>query len=62
MTDAVTPAYVQQALLLWAGIEIDDEEAAAVARVVAANTTALRLLDQFDVADVRPAVLFDPSR
>lgn len=58
----VTGAYVQESLRLMAGIDVDVDEAAAVARLVEANRRALDLLDRFDVAEVRPAVLFDPSR
>lgn len=58
----VTADWVRQSLRLIAGIDVDDEEAAAVARLVAANQDALQRLDRFDVTDVRPAVLFDPLR
>ena len=59
---SVTGAFVQESLRLLAGIDVDADEAAAVARLVEANRRALELLDRFDVGEVRPAVLFDPTR
>lgn len=60
--EPVTGAHVQEMLRLLAGIEVDADEAAAVARMVEANRHALEMLDRFDVGEVRPAVLFDPTR
>ena len=59
---SVTGAFVQESLRRLAGIAVDADEAAAVARLVEANRRALELLDRFDVGEVRPAVLFDPTR
>ena len=58
----MTGDHVRESLRLLAGIDVDADEAAAVARLVEANRQALENLDRFDVAEVRPAVLFDPSR
>lgn len=63
MPDAApTVAYVQQTLTLLAGIAVDDAEAAALIGLIQANSRALAQLDRYDVAEVRPAVLFDPTR
>jgi hypothetical protein len=58
---ALTPASVRQTLSLLAGIEITEEEAAAVVPLIEMNRRALAQLDRFDVREVRPASLFDPA-
>ena len=55
-------AWVRQTLHLLAGIEVTDAEAAALLPLIEANARALAQLDRFDVGEVRPAVLFDPTR
>lgn len=62
MTEGPTAAYVQQTLMLLAGIDIDEAEATALIPLVQANSRALRQLDAFELKEVRPAVLFDPTR
>lgn len=53
---------VRQALHQLAGIEVTEAEAAALLPLIEANARALRQLDRYDVGEVRPAVLFDPTR
>ena len=55
-------SFVRQTLYLLAGIEIAEAEAAALLPIIEANARALAQLDSYDVGEVRPAVLFDPTR
>ena len=60
--ETLDAASVRQALRLVAGIDLDEAEAAALIPLIRANARALARLDGFDVREVRPAVLFDPTR
>lgn len=57
----LTAEHVQRSLQVLAGIEIDADEAAALLPLIAANNRALTQLDAFDVREIRPAVVFDPT-
>jgi hypothetical protein len=59
--DRLTPAIVQQALRLLAGLEVDDAEAAALVPLIEATQKQLALLDRFDVRETRSALTFDPT-
>ena len=60
-TNELTPERVQEYLRVVAGIEIDREEAALVLPWAAAARTSLAALRQFDVAEVRSTLGFDPT-
>lgn len=59
--DRLTPAFVRQHLRLLAGIDVTDEEAAAIIPTIEANQAMLASLDRFDVQERRPASLYDPT-
>jgi hypothetical protein len=61
MEHDLTPAFVQQALATLADLHVDEAEAAALIPLILANRRDLACLDRFDVAEVRPAVLYDPT-
>ena len=56
----LSPAFVQQAPALLAGIQISEAEAAELIPQIETNRQSLAMLDRFDVGEVRSAVLFDP--
>lgn len=58
---AITPQWVQAALRLLAGIEIDVEEAARVVPWAIATRQSLATIARFDVAEVRSSLQFDPT-
>ena len=58
--DELSADLVRRTLALLS-IEIDEEEAEALVPLIAANNRALATLDAFDTAEVRPAVVFDPT-
>ncbi len=60
--DRLTPAFVQQALRLIAGLEIEEQEAAVLVPIIEANRRSLDLLDRFDLRETRSALMFDPTR
>ena len=60
--ERLTPAFVQQTLRLQAGLEISAADAAAIIPIIEANQRTLALLDRFALGEVRPALMFDPTR
>jgi len=58
---AITPEWIQTALRLLAGIDIDREEAARVVPWAIATRQSLATIARFDVAEVRSSLQFDPT-
>lgn len=58
--EPLTPEFVQQFLRFTAGIQITAEAAVDLLPAIEASRRSLRLLERFDVADVRPSIQFDP--
>jgi hypothetical protein len=59
--EPLTPAFVQEYLRRVVGIEISLEEVAAIIPRIEANRDQLAALDRFDLREVRPASVFDPT-
>jgi len=60
-TPAVTPEWIQQTLRLIAGIDIDAEEAARVLPWAEGALASRAALAQFEIAEVRSSLRFDPT-
>jgi len=60
-TPSLTPEWIQEALRLLAGIEIDAGEAARVLPWAESALAARAALAPFDVAEVRSSLQFDPT-
>ncbi|MFN0072813.1 MAG: hypothetical protein ACKVVP_15115 [Chloroflexota bacterium] len=61
MDSELTPAFVRQYLWCMAGIAVDLDEATRLVPYIRGTRAAMERLYRFDVQQVRPSVLFDPS-
>ena len=57
----LTPAFVQEALRVLAGLEVSAEEAAKLLPGIQANRDAMAAIEPFDVREVRSSLGFDPT-
>jgi hypothetical protein len=60
-TPTVTPEWIQQTLRLIAGIDVDAEEAARILPWAEAALSSRAALAQFEIAEVRSSLRFDPT-
>ena len=58
---ATTPAFVREVLRVQFGIEIDEAEAVRIMPRIDASRQAIAAVEQFDLAEVRSSVGFDPT-
>ena len=59
--EPLTPVFVQEYLKRIADIDVSLDEAAAIIPNIETNRTGIAALDAFDVQEVRPATLYDPT-
>ena len=59
--EPLTPTFVQEYLRRMVDIDVSLEEAAAIIPNIESNRAMLAALDKFDVQEVRPASIFDPT-
>jgi len=60
-SEPLTAAFVREALAQFAGLEIDEAEAAAILPLVEAQRRSMAIIERFDVGEVYSAVLYDPA-
>ena len=59
--EPLTAALVREALAQFAGLEIDEAEAAAVLPLIEAQRRSMAIIERFDVGEVYSAVLYDAT-
>ncbi|HEY7065465.1 MAG TPA: hypothetical protein VII06_28575 [Chloroflexota bacterium] len=60
-TVELTPAFVQETLRVFAGLEIDAAEAEKLLPWIKANRDAMAAVEPFDLCEVRSSLGFDPT-
>jgi hypothetical protein len=59
--EPLTPAFVQEYLHRIAGLDVPLEDAAAIIPNIEGIRDGIAALDKFDVQEVRPATVYDPT-
>ena len=59
--EPLTPTFVQEYLHRIAGIDVSLDEAALIIPNIEATRDGIAALDHFDVQEVRPATVYDPT-
>ena len=59
--EPLTPSFVQEYLHRMAGIDVSLDEAALILPNIEAARDGIAALDHFDVQEVRPATVYDPT-